>query len=210
VAKPVTDAAVFDAALGVLAQYGYAAATTRRIAEAAGVNEVTLFRRYGDKRGLIAAAIHADISQLAADGLSPTGDLQADLIRVVEYYSALYERREGLIGTLILEGARDADMAALISEPLAAMARIGELIAGYQRAGQLLDEPTQYAVQALVAPLLMTAIMRRITSSTVALPTAQSVVQRYLAGHGRAPRKTSKRIVAKSRQGGAASSRDIN
>ena len=111
------------------------------------------------RRSLIVAAIHADISQLAAGGLSPTGDLEADLIRVVEYYSGIYEHREGLIGTLILEGARDADMAALISEPLAAMSRIGELIAGYQRAGQMLEEPVQYAVQALVAPLLMTAIM---------------------------------------------------
>ena len=39
-AAPVTDAAVFDAALAVLAQHGYAGATTRRIAKAAGVNEV--------------------------------------------------------------------------------------------------------------------------------------------------------------------------
>jgi AcrR family transcriptional regulator len=195
VAEPVTDAAIFDAALGVLAQHGYAGATTRRIAQAAGVNEVTLFRRYGDKRSLIVAAIHADISQLAAGGLSPTGDLEADLIRVVEYYSELYERREGLIGALILEGARDADMAALISEPLAAMSQIGDLIAGYQRAGQMLEEPTQYAVQALVAPLLMTAIMRRITSSTDASPSARTVVQRYLAGHGCAARNRSETTV---------------
>ena len=194
-AEPVTDEAVFDAALAVLARHGYAGATTRRIAKAAGVNEVTLFRRYGDKRRLIVAAIHADISQLAAGGLSPTGDLEADLIRVVEYYTGIYEHREGLIGTLILEGARDADMAALISEPLAAMSRIGELIAGYQRAGQMLEEPTQYAVQALVAPLLMTAIMRRITSSTVAPPSARTVVQRYLAGHGCTSGKPSEMIV---------------
>jgi AcrR family transcriptional regulator len=190
VAESVSDAAVFDATLGVLAQRGYAGATTRRIAEAAGVNEVTLFRRYGDKRRLVVAAIHADISQLVADGVSPTGDLEADLIRVVEYYSGVYERRDGLIGTLILEGARDAEVAALINEPLAAMARIGELIAGYQRTGQMLKEPTDYAVQALVAPLLMTTIMRRITSSTVALPSARTVVQRYLAGHASAKGKS--------------------
>jgi AcrR family transcriptional regulator len=35
---------MFDAALSVLAQRGYGGATTRRIAEAAGINEVTLFR----------------------------------------------------------------------------------------------------------------------------------------------------------------------
>src|SRR5580658_6345824 len=90
VAEPITDATMFDAALSVLAQRGYAGATTRRIAEAAGINEVTLFRRFGDKRQLMLAAIHATISRLASDGLTATGDLEADLIRVVEYYLDLY------------------------------------------------------------------------------------------------------------------------
>src|SRR5277367_2846451 len=76
VAEPVTDTTMFDAALKVLAERGYAGATTRRIAEAAGVNEVTLFRRFGDKRQLILAAIHADIDRFASEGLAATGDLQ--------------------------------------------------------------------------------------------------------------------------------------
>jgi len=155
--------------------------------KAAGVNEVTLFRRYGDKRRLIVAAIHADISQLAADGLSPTGDLEADLIRVVEYYSGIYEHREGLIGTLILEGARDADMAALISEPLAAMSESASSSPAISARARCSRIPTQYGGASLVAPLLMTAVMRRITSSTVAAPSARTVVQRYLAGHGCTP-----------------------
>jgi AcrR family transcriptional regulator len=38
-AELVADATMFDAALKVLAERGYAVATTRRIADAAGVNE---------------------------------------------------------------------------------------------------------------------------------------------------------------------------
>jgi AcrR family transcriptional regulator len=181
-AEPVTDATMFDAALAVLAERGYAGATTRRIAEAAGINEVTLFRRFGDKRQLILAAIHADISRLSDNGLTTTGDIEADLIRVVEYYSNIYQHRNGLVGTLLLEGARNPNVAALIKEPLGAMSRLAELFAGYQRAGQMVEEPTEFAVQALLAPLLVITLLQRVTSSEIAVPDARTVVQRFLKG----------------------------
>jgi AcrR family transcriptional regulator len=181
-AEPVTDATMFDAALAVLAERGYAGATTRRIAEAAGINEVTLFRRFGDKRQLILAAIHADISRLSDNGLTTTGDIEADLIRVVEYYSDIYQHRNGLVGTLLLEGARNPNVAALIKEPLGAMSRLAEIFAGYQRAGQMVEEPTAFAVQALLAPLLVITLLRRVTSSEIAVPDARTVVQRFLKG----------------------------
>jgi AcrR family transcriptional regulator len=181
-AEPVTDATMFDAALAVLAERGYAGATTRRIAEAAGINEVTLFRRFGDKRQLILAAIHADISRLADNGLTTTGDIEADLIRVVEYYSDIYQHRNGLVGTLLLEGARNPNVAALIKEPLGAMSRLAEIFAGYQRAGQMVEEPTEFAVQSLLAPLLVITLLRRVTSSEIAIPDARTVVQRFLKG----------------------------
>jgi AcrR family transcriptional regulator len=188
-AEPVTDATMFDAALAVLAERGYAGATTRRIAEAAGINEVTLFRRFGDKRQLILAAIHADISRLADNGLTTTGDIEADLIGVVEYYSGIYQHRNGLVGTLLLEGARNPDVAALIKEPLGAMSRLAEIFAGYQRAGQLVEEPTEFAVQALLAPLLVITLLQRVTSSEIALPDARTVVQRFLEGRLTEPQK---------------------
>ena len=181
-AEPVTDATMFDAALAVLAERGYAGATTRRIAEAAGINEVTLFRRFGDKRQLILAAIHADISRLVDNGLTTTGDIEADLIRVVEYYSDLYRHRNGLVGTLLLEGARNPDVAALIKEPLGAMSRLAEILSGYQRAGQMVEEPTEFAVQALLAPLLVITLLGRVTSSEIAVPDARTVVRRFLKG----------------------------
>jgi AcrR family transcriptional regulator len=173
---------MFDAALKVLAERGYSGATTRRIADAAGVNEVTLFRRFGDKRQLILAAIHADIDRFASDGLSATGDLQADLIRVVEYYSDIYQHRDGLVGILLVEGSRNADVAALIQEPLAAMSRLGEIFAGYQRSGEMIEEPTGFAVQALLAPLLVMTLLQHVTGTEASLPDARTVVQRFLRG----------------------------
>jgi AcrR family transcriptional regulator len=182
VSEPVTDERMFDAALAVLAQRGYAGATTRRIAETAGVNEATLFRRFGDKRQLILAAIHADIPRLTQGALTASGDLEADLIRVVEYYSQLHQHRDGLVGALLLEGARNPDVAALIAEPLGLLSRLGEMFAGYQRSGMMVEEPTDFAVQALLAPLLLISLLRRMSSGEVMLPDARTVVQRFLSG----------------------------
>ncbi|GJG87093.1 hypothetical protein tb265_22740 [Gemmatimonadetes bacterium T265] len=48
---------ILDAAARVYAEHGFRGATTRRIADAAGVNEVTLFRTFGSKAALIQAAL---------------------------------------------------------------------------------------------------------------------------------------------------------
>src|SRR5687767_3990663 len=48
---------LLDAAARLYAETGYRGATTRRIATAAGVNEITLFRHFGSKEALIHEAI---------------------------------------------------------------------------------------------------------------------------------------------------------
>lgn len=50
---------LLDAAARVYAEVGFRGATTRRIAEEAGVNEVTLFRLFGSKSALIDEAVRA-------------------------------------------------------------------------------------------------------------------------------------------------------
>src|SRR5512138_790295 len=48
---------LLDAAVRVYAEVGYRGATTRRIAQEAGVNEITLFRHFGSKDTLLHEAI---------------------------------------------------------------------------------------------------------------------------------------------------------
>lgn len=50
---------LLEAAARVYGEYGFRGATTRRIAEEAGVNEVTLFRLFGSKASLINEALLA-------------------------------------------------------------------------------------------------------------------------------------------------------
>jgi AcrR family transcriptional regulator len=58
-AQSDTRAGILAAALEAYSKYGFRGATTRRIAELAGVNEVTLFRHFGSKEVLIGEALRS-------------------------------------------------------------------------------------------------------------------------------------------------------
>lgn len=48
---------ILDAAADLFAERGYQATTTRMIAEASGLNEVTIFRSFANKQGVLAAVV---------------------------------------------------------------------------------------------------------------------------------------------------------
>jgi outer membrane protein TolC len=95
---------LIDAAAKVYAELGFRGATTRKIAEVAGVNEVTLFRTFGSKANLIDEVIrscHRDpgASSLPADPAEP----EAELTRWVgETHRFMLDRR-GLIRSAVAE-----------------------------------------------------------------------------------------------------------
>lgn len=55
--KPSSRERIVGSALSLFAKQGITAATTKQIAEKAGVNEVTLFRQFGSKQGLLLAVL---------------------------------------------------------------------------------------------------------------------------------------------------------
>ena len=91
------------AALEMFSRRG-AAATTREIADAAGVNEVTLFRLFESKDQLFAAVIR-EVVRAQAEALDAVDlenfDLRRDLTSIAEVYSATYERYEPFIRTMM-------------------------------------------------------------------------------------------------------------
>src|SRR4026207_2172195 len=89
---------LIDAAIAVFGECGFRGATTRRIAEAAGVNEVTIFRLFGSKSALLEEAVR----QSAARTIRPThaeptdepGDPEAELeVWARDHWRAMRERR---------------------------------------------------------------------------------------------------------------------
>jgi AcrR family transcriptional regulator len=106
--EPATDDTrqrILEAAARVFAQEGYARATTRALAAAAGVNEVTLFRHFGSKKNLFAAII----DEFAAPAMTRaweargameaqwSGDYRQDLLLMGrQVMQVLLERKEAL------------------------------------------------------------------------------------------------------------------
>ena len=58
-----TRTAILNAAVQVFSQHGFRGSTTRRIADAAEVNEVTIFRYFGSKEALLQEAINSSESR---------------------------------------------------------------------------------------------------------------------------------------------------
>jgi AcrR family transcriptional regulator len=105
---------LLDAAFQVCSERGLHGATTREIAEAAQVNEVTLFRHFGNKEKLIAAVFQRAVAAQAeflSEAEPDANDLQRDLTRYAERYNELLTTNEALIRTLIGEARRHPDEA---------------------------------------------------------------------------------------------------
>ena len=86
---------ILDAAATVYAETGFRGATTRRIAERAGVNEITLFRHFGSKTRLLheavkCAGLGSNLCPLPRRPIDPPAELRA---WAAGTYLFLYERR---------------------------------------------------------------------------------------------------------------------
>jgi AcrR family transcriptional regulator len=181
--KIVDDATVYHAALQTVIERGYAGATTRRMAEAAGISEVTLFRKYGSKAQLIQQAIAATADEVGfAEATRYTGDVAADLRRVVEAYQTITERRGQFLFTVLSEIQRRPELGDLLKTPLGYMATLGKLMARYQAEGVLRPEPPPHAVAALLGPLMLVSMMREVGSASLPAPDLAAYVAGFLGG----------------------------
>jgi len=97
------------AAIDLIAEQGYDGTTTKEIAAAAGVNEVTLFRHFGSKQGLLIAAFErhhyaGEMTKLFNERL--TGDVRTDLLLIARTYHAAMNRNRKLISIAQKGGSR--------------------------------------------------------------------------------------------------------
>lgn len=91
------------AALELFSSRGYAAVSTRSIAEAAAVNEVTLFRLFGAKARLF-EAVHERYFIRAGDALSSvvtSGDPRRDLVELARAFARVFEGNHKIVAMSI-------------------------------------------------------------------------------------------------------------
>jgi AcrR family transcriptional regulator len=183
-ATRISDDAILDAVIATLIEHGYAGATTREIASTAGVNEVTLFRRFESKQGLVLAAIQRDTGLAGHSAMSASGDLEADLLAVLEYFVEVYRTHARLPLVLILEASRNPELESLIRGPLTLQRELRKLIAIYQRSGELIKEPPAHTANALVGPLLAYGADAQLGIAPAGgPPDASLLLRRFLDGH---------------------------
>jgi AcrR family transcriptional regulator len=182
--KVIRDNELFDATVQVFAERGFAAATTREIARRAGVNEVTLFRRFGNKAALITAALADQLARSPFARLEVTGDLEADLLALVQAYADTAQAYGGAVLTLLSDVPRYPELRDAMGVLLPNLRRASEVIAAHQSRGELRPGDPFALLVILIAPLMATGLWAR---TGVAAPVApidpHAVVTAFLDGH---------------------------
>jgi AcrR family transcriptional regulator len=124
-----TEDRILDAALRVFGEVGFRGATTRRIAEEAGVNEVTLFRRFRTKEELLLEAMRRDHSRSPPPALPEQPiDPAAELTTWARGHLGRLMRARVLIRSSMCEVAAHPELCASAG---AGPARIAQELGGY-------------------------------------------------------------------------------
>jgi AcrR family transcriptional regulator len=129
---------LLDAAARVYAETGYRGATTRRIAQEAGVNEITLFRHFGSKTTLILEAVRqanlrSDCPAVPASPGEPASEIRAWVRAELAHLTQL----RSIIRTSLGEVEERPEIIPLIGEkPRDVILGLSQYVEQLQRAGR--------------------------------------------------------------------------
>jgi AcrR family transcriptional regulator len=184
--KIIDDEIVFRTVIDRLVSHGYEGATTKEIADIAGVNEVTLFRKYGCKADLFEKAIHHQLADTPLKELVYTGELEADLIAIIEAYMKTNEMYGEIIPTLLAELPRHPDLRGAFKTPWENIQVIIKIIQEYQAQGLLKQESPLASLNALIGPMMTSQMIRR---ANLGLPVPEIDAREHVDAflHGRKP-----------------------
>jgi AcrR family transcriptional regulator len=173
---------LLEAAVQVYAESGYHGATTRRIAAAAGVNEITLFRHFGSKDVLLREAL----ARCHAEGMVPLPETPHDPLQELTDWSRSHllhlHQRAALIRTCLGEFAERPDLVSPeINCPVEATRALADYLERLKErglAGESIDP--RGAAAMLLGALFADAIGRDIVPDMYAVPTEEALAQ-YVA-----------------------------
>jgi len=115
--KLSTKDKIIEATLELVNEKGYKGATTKEIAERAGLNEVTLFRHFGSKKGIVEAVIEkygfVDSFENKFEE-EVIWEIEKDLKMLVREYQSLLEQKKTVILLSLKEAGKFPELDALI------------------------------------------------------------------------------------------------
>lgn len=173
---------LLHAAHEVFAAEGFRGATTRRIAEQAGVNEVTLFRHFASKEALLGAAIESEsmaaIERLKAFDLpAEPKDPQAELTRYLAGVLAGFSASNRAVRTSLAEWGHHPEFNPHLRGP---SEHIADAVEQYVRAAQerglmRADVPAPVAAQVLLATVFSHGLQHEMAPERFPLGLHESV-----------------------------------
>jgi AcrR family transcriptional regulator len=141
---------ILTATREVIGRKGKRGATTREIADVAGVNEATLFRHFGTKEALLVACAQHFCGHLELAGVAAqlTGNLSEDLLVMARLMFARFEALSDMIRWSLVEQEYDQDIFAETTwrPQLALLAVLTEFMRRRIDAGELRGEPQKLAM----------------------------------------------------------------
>jgi AcrR family transcriptional regulator len=161
---------ILDAASGLFAERGYQATTTRMIAEASGLNEVTIFRSFTNKQGVLAAVVGRVAARQPGNALAGL-----ETVPVREAVRQLAQREVangladgGLMTRLAFEAGTVPEVAELLAGgPQGNLAAMAGFFAARQAAGELrTDLPSAVLAEAFFSLTSSFVIMRTVLGFT--------------------------------------------
>lgn len=183
---PIPQARILEATLEVWREEGYRAATTQKIAQRAGVGEVTLFRRFGAKSDLFAAALAQESERLASVDLRYTGDVERDILGIATAYAQIVDRNAAIILDFLRSAPGNSELATVGTVPLAMIGRLASIVARHQGAGALRGGSPHDVVVALLSPILMKRLLLGAQPGITWADDLTSAVRLFLNGYGTA------------------------
>jgi AcrR family transcriptional regulator len=172
---------ILAATLRVYAEAGFRGTTTRRVAQEAGVNEITLFRHFGTKAALVKAALKAGSHGVRFTPAEPV-DPERELFEwALATYSHWYEHRR-LINQALGDLAEHPELAPdICEEPGSAHAALVGYLMRMQELG-LTSRPFQAdAAAGLLLGSVFTHAVWRDHFERPGLPPVEEVIRQYVA-----------------------------
>jgi AcrR family transcriptional regulator len=152
---------IIEAAVEIGSKAGYARATTKAIAEAAGVNEITLFRHFGSKANLFSAAIE----QYGGPALAPaiesqlSGEYRKDLMLFGELFIKILLERKEMLRLMLCESAHIPEVRTVLARnPREFRKMLARYLRSQMEAGVIKDQHAEAMAQAFLGMFFAYAI----------------------------------------------------
>ncbi|MBC7789842.1 MAG: TetR/AcrR family transcriptional regulator, partial [Anaerolineae bacterium] len=154
---------ILAAAAEVFAQHGFRGSTTRRIAEAAGVNEITIFRQFGSKALLLREAMmHMTDSAGLAELPEIPSDPERELTEWSESFIQHLRHRSSIIRKTMGEIEERPEMSECASSvPIQASNELCKYLVALKRQGRTTEKFDPTAAVAMLMGAMFADAMGR-------------------------------------------------